>query len=94
MFWNYASSGTFRGISSTFGTRLAFHGIGNNNLDPEDLLEEDRHIVEDYTLAELAAATTDTRVMWEESMIEGDGVQKSRRAVGPMSTEKGLEPHK
>lgn len=51
--------------------------------DPEDLLEEDRHLVEDYTLAELAAATTDTRVMWEESMIEGDGVQKSHPPFPP-----------
>ena len=34
----------------------------------EDLLEEDRHLVEDYTLEELAAATTDTRITWEESM--------------------------
>ena len=67
--------------------------ISLERTDPEDLLEEDRHLVEDYTLAELAAATTDTRVMREESMIGGDGVQKSRRAVGPMPTEKGLEPH-
>ena len=36
--------------------------------NPDDLLEEDRHLVEDYTLAELAAATTETRITWEESM--------------------------
>ena len=36
--------------------------------DPEDLLEEDRHLVEDYTLTELAEAATTTRIMWEESM--------------------------
>ena len=29
---NNASSGRFRGISSTFGARLAFRGIGNNYL--------------------------------------------------------------
>ena len=36
--------------------------------DLKDMLEEDRHLVEDYTLAELAEATTNTRIMWEESM--------------------------
>ena len=36
--------------------------------DPEDLLEEDRHLVEEYTLAELAEASTNTRITWEESM--------------------------
>ena len=36
--------------------------------DPEDLLEEDRHLVEEYTLAELAEAATNTRIMWEESV--------------------------
>ena len=37
--------------------------------DPEDLLEEDRRLVEEYTLAELAEAATNTRIMWEESMV-------------------------
>ena len=37
--------------------------------DPEDLLEEDRHLVEEYTLEELAEATTSTRITWEESMV-------------------------
>ena len=37
--------------------------------DPEDLLEEDRHLVEEYTLAELAEASTNTRITWEESMV-------------------------
>ena len=36
--------------------------------DPEDLLAEDRHLVEEYTLAELAEAATNTRIMWEESV--------------------------
>ena len=36
--------------------------------DPEDLLEEDRHLVEEYTLAELAEAETNTRIVWEESV--------------------------
>ena len=37
--------------------------------DPEDLLEEDRHLVEEYTLAELAEASTNTRITWEESLV-------------------------
>ena len=37
--------------------------------DPEDLLEEDRHLVEEDTLAELAEASTNTRITWEESMV-------------------------
>ena len=37
--------------------------------DPEELLEEDRHLVEEYTLEELAEATTSTRITWEESMV-------------------------
>ena len=37
-------------------------------VDPEDLLEEDWHLVEEYTLAELAEAETNTRIVWEESV--------------------------
>ena len=37
--------------------------------DPKDLLEEDQHLVEEYTLAELAEASTSTRIVWEESMV-------------------------
>ena len=37
--------------------------------DPEELLEEDQHLVEEYTLEELAEATTSTRITWEESMV-------------------------
>ena len=36
--------------------------------DPEDLLEEDRHLLEQFSLEELAAATTETRIIWEEEM--------------------------
>ena len=32
------------------------------------MLDEDRHLVEDYTLTELAEATTNTRITWEESI--------------------------
>ena len=37
--------------------------------DPKDLFEEDRHLVEEYTLAELAEASTNTRIAWEESVV-------------------------
>ena len=36
--------------------------------DPEDLLEEDRHLLEQFSLEELAAATTETRLIWDEEM--------------------------
>ena len=36
--------------------------------DPEDLLEGDRHLVEAYSLEDLAAATSEERIMWEESL--------------------------
>ena len=36
--------------------------------DPEDLLEEDRFLVEDYSLEELSATTSTKRINWEESM--------------------------
>ena len=36
--------------------------------DPEDLLEEDRHLLEQFSLEELAAATTETRIIWEEEL--------------------------
>ena len=34
--------------------------------DPEDLLEEDRFLVENYSLEELAATTSTKRINWEE----------------------------
>ena len=36
--------------------------------DPEDLLEEDRFLVEEYNLEELAAATSTKRIVCEESV--------------------------
>ena len=36
--------------------------------NPEDLLKEDQHLVEKYILAELAEASINTRIAWEESM--------------------------
>ena len=36
--------------------------------DHEDLLEEDRFLVEDYSLEELAATTLTKRITWEESL--------------------------
>ena len=36
--------------------------------DPENLLEEDRFLVEDYSLEELAAASSTKRINWEESI--------------------------
>ena len=36
--------------------------------DPEDLLEGDCHLVEAYSLEDLAAATSEERITWEESM--------------------------
>ena len=36
--------------------------------DPEDLLEEDRHLSEQFSLEELAAVTTETRIIWEEEI--------------------------
>ena len=36
--------------------------------DPEDLLEKGWHLVEEYTLAELAEAEINTIITWEESM--------------------------
>ena len=36
--------------------------------DPEDLLEEDRFLVEDYSLEELATMSSTKRINWEESI--------------------------
>ena len=36
--------------------------------NPEDLLEEDRFLVEEYNLEELAAAISTKRIIWEESL--------------------------
>ena len=36
--------------------------------DPEELLKEDRFLVEDYSLEELAATTLNKRITWEESL--------------------------
>ena len=36
--------------------------------DPDELLEEDRFLVEDYSLEELAATTANERITWEESL--------------------------
>ena len=48
--------------------RMARIEQGLERTNPKDLLEEDRHLVEDYTLAELAEVATNTRIIWEESM--------------------------
>ena len=47
--------------------------------DPEDLLEEDRFLVEDYSLEELAAATSNKRIIWEESMSAAQAAAKHAR---------------
>ena len=36
--------------------------------DPEELLQEDCYLVLEYTPAELATASSDTRRVWEESL--------------------------
>ena len=36
--------------------------------DPEELLQEDRYLVLNYTPAELAVASSDVRRAWEESV--------------------------
>ena len=36
--------------------------------DPEELLQEDRYLVLNYTPAELAVASSDERRAWEDSM--------------------------
>ena len=36
--------------------------------DPEDLLADDVHLVKAYTLKDLAAATSEERIKWEESL--------------------------
>ena len=52
--------------------------------DPEELLEEYRHLVEEYTLAELAEVSTSTRITWEESMVSARSAaffERMRRAL-------------
>lgn len=44
--------------------------------DPEDLLEEDRFLVEEYNLEELAAATSAKRIVWEESVDSAKAAAK------------------
>ena len=52
--------------------------------NPEELLEEDRHLVEEYTLAELVKVSTSTRITWEESMVSARSAaffERMRRAL-------------
>ena len=47
--------------------------------DPEDLLEEDRFLVEEYNLEELAAATLTKRIVYEESADSAIAAAKHAR---------------
>ena len=47
--------------------------------DPEDLLEEDRFLVEEYSLEELAAATSTKRIVYEESVESAKAAAKHAR---------------
>ena len=44
--------------------------------DPEDLLEEDRFLVEEYNLEELTAAPSTKRIVWEESVDSAKAAAK------------------
>ena len=47
--------------------------------NPEDLLEEDRFLVEEYSLEELAAATSTKRIVYEESADSAIAAAKHAR---------------
>ena len=55
--------------------------------DPEELLEEDRFLVEDYSLEELAATTSSKRITWEESL------KAAKSAAGHARVRRNLDEH-
>ena len=58
--------------------------------DPEDLLEGDRHLVEAYSLEDLAAATSEERITWEESMRAARSVARHARIRQTMEEMDGV----
>ena len=58
--------------------------------DPEDLLEGDRHLVEAYSLEDLAAATSEERITWEESMRAARSVARHARIWQTMEEMDGV----
>lgn len=55
--------------------------------DPEELLEEDRFLVEEYSLEELAATTSNKRITWEESL------KAAKSAAGHARVRRNLDKH-
>ena len=47
--------------------------------NPEDFLEQDRFLVEEYSLEELAAATSTKTIVWEESVDSAKATAKHAR---------------
>ena len=55
--------------------------------DPEELLKEDQFLVEDYSLEELAATTSNKRITWEESL------NAAKSAAGHARVRRNLDEH-